>query len=284
MYLWIIAARPKTLVAVICPILVAVTLAYPNVNIYKLSLIFTFGLSIQILTNFVNDLFDFLKGADNGERLGPTRVTQSGLISIKQIKRAILLVLLTTLVSGGLLIQIAGVELLPVIAFSIIFAFLYTAGPYPIAYIGLGEIFVLFFFGPIVTASSYYILTNNISFEAILIGFGLGAISTAILIANNLRDYQTDMLANKRTSIVKFGKTFGVVEYLLALFIAFIVPICFSFESPTHFYVFFTSLFIILALPTIRNVIRDHEIEKALEATAKLLVVYSLIFIITYLA
>ncbi len=211
---WIDAARPKTLGATIAPVLIGAAFAYRAQHFDGM---WTFvallsALCIQIGTNFCNDYCDFIKGADIN-RVGPVRATQAGLISPEQMKRATVLMFVIAILLGALLVWHAGLPILLIGLFSVLFGVLYTAGPYPLAYIGLGDLFVLMFFGPVAVAGTYYVNALEWSREAALFGLVPGLLSVGILVANNLRDYQSDLAARKRTLVVLLGERFGRIEY-----------------------------------------------------------------------
>jgi 1,4-dihydroxy-2-naphthoate octaprenyltransferase len=245
---WILAARPKTLPASIVPVLLGIALSYSslspeaNDNSFLLSIaILICAMLIQILTNFANDLFDFRKGADNESRRGPTRAVQTGLISEQSIIRACTLLVLLTTALGGYLVSSGGLPILAIGVFSILFAFLYTAGPFPLAYLGLGEVFVFLFFGPIAVWGTTFILTDNSIALALIIGASVGLYSSAILAANNLRDIDSDRAARKRTLAVRFGKSFAKFEYAALAISPSLVPI----------YLFFLHSDLLLLIPAI---------------------------------
>lgn len=224
-YYWILAARPKTLIASLSPVLIGTTLAwsekYFNVWIFLLTILT--GLGIQIATNVTNDLFDFLKSSDTEERIGPVRVTQSRLLSIPQVKQGLIVIFLTTALLGSGLVLRGGMIIALLLSLALAFAILYTAGPFPIAYLGLGEFFVLIFFGPVATGCTYYLQTMHFALLPFIAGLCPGLIGCAVLIMNNLRDREQDSKFEKKTLIVRFGKTFGNWEYALCLLLPIII-------------------------------------------------------------
>lgn len=220
---WTLAIRPKTLIASISPVLIATTMAIKIGSFDWLIFLCTMctGLGIQITTNLANDYFDCLKGADTYQRKGFIRVTQAKLVSHKRMRQAIVISMLLTLLSGMYLVIIGKTLIACLLAVSLCLSILYTAGPYPLAYLGLGDLFVWFFFGPIAVSGAYYLQIGSLSLEALLAGIAPGAISTAILTVNNVRDIDEDRLANKKTLAACFGKSFGKWEYLFCLLTAF---------------------------------------------------------------
>lgn len=226
--LWIIASRPKTWVASISPVLLGTALAYAqgqfNILLFLLTLATSMG--IQITTNFANDYFDFLKGADTASRKGPLRITQAGLVSPRQMKRMVLIALAITAFSGCTLVAYGGLIISCLLALSLLFAILYTGGPAPLAYLGLGELFVFVFFGLAATGGTYFLQTGSWNLESFIAGIAPGALSTALLVLNNLRDIEEDRAARKKTLIVRFGSRFGQVEYCFCLLLS-LIPIAY---------------------------------------------------------
>ena len=208
---WIVAARPKTLAAAVVPVLVGFSLArfahWPSFAFALLGALF-----IQIGTNFVNDALDFRKGADTHERLGPLRVTQAGLLSADMVLRGAYLSFALAAVCGVPLIMRGGWPILAIGVTSIAAAYAYTGGPYPLAYHGLGELFVMVFFGVVAVGGTYYLQTLTIDRDALLAGVACGALAIVLLAINNLRDLANDRASGKRTLAARFGPRFARVE------------------------------------------------------------------------
>jgi len=215
---WIEAARPKTLGASLAPILIGAALAYRHgaFSLFATLTALASALCIQIATNFCNDYCDFKKGAD-AQRVGPVRATQAGLIAPQTMLRATVITFALAIALGAILVARGGAPILIIGILSVAFGALYTAGPYPLAYIGLGDLFVLIFFGPVAVAGTYYVNALAWSFNAVILGFIPGLLAVGILIVNNLRDYESDRLVGKRTLVVTFGETFGRLEYLVCV-------------------------------------------------------------------
>ena len=213
---WILASRLKTLPAAISPVLVGVSLAIHDGEFKPVIAFMTFlaAVLIQIGANFANDVYDFLKGSDREDRLGPTRATQSGLISPENMKKGMCLVFAMAICVGFYLASIGGWPIVWIGLASIASAIAYTGGPYPLGYHGWGDIFVFIFFGIIAVPGTYYLQSGIVSYDSILLGIPLGALSTAILIVNNLRDADTDIKSDKRTLAVRLGKPFVKIEYI----------------------------------------------------------------------
>ena len=220
---WIQAARPQTLVASLAPVICSSFLCYKyyqfNFLIFFLTVLS--AVLIQIMTNFINDLYDFKKGTDKENRLGPDRMIQKGFISENEIKNAILLLLLLSVFTGLYLVIIGGWIILVIGLSSFLFAYLYTATKFSIAYNGLGEVFVFLYFGLIAAIGTAYLQTHSYLFDSLVIGCIFGFLNMSLFIINNLRDVNEDRKNNKKTLIVFFGKKFGFLE----LFIALTVPI-----------------------------------------------------------
>jgi len=212
---WLLAVRPKTLPAAMGPVLVGSALAFQADSFQWVPalLCLLFALLIQIGTNFANDYFDFIKGADTEERQGPKRVTASGLVSLKKMRLMTAAVFLLAFIVGLGLIPYGGWGLLAVAVVSVLLGYGYTAGPFPLAYLGLGEIFVMIFFGWVAVGCTYWVQAGNINLLVILAGTAVGALSTNLLVVNNHRDVETDIKANKRTLAVRFGRGFSAFEY-----------------------------------------------------------------------
>lgn len=225
---WALATRPKTLTASIIPVVAGTALAYStgapiDWTIPVLALLVAF--CIQIATNLINDALDFKKGADTAERLGPTRVTQSGLLSSEQVLAAGITLLVLALIFGLPLIFFGGVSIGVLLVVSLICAYIYTGGPFPLAYYGFGDLFVLLFFGLASTTAVFYLQTGFINLLPLLAGLQIGCLATVLIAINNLRDYQGDAKANKRTLAVRFGKRFSRYEITLLLLIPFILSL-----------------------------------------------------------
>ncbi|RAP28146.1 1,4-dihydroxy-2-naphthoate polyprenyltransferase [Candidatus Marinamargulisbacteria bacterium SCGC AG-343-D04] len=216
---WIFATRPKTLSASIGPVFIGVAMA-SQTNLFSWDLAIITGLCavlLQIGTNLANDYLDFLKGADKTSRKGPPRMVQQGFISVNAMKRATFLSFFIAFLIGLYLVYRSDLWILFVGILSILGGYFYTAGKRPLAYLGLGDIMAFLFFGPVAVGGSYYIQTLSLSADVLVLGAGMGCLSTALLAVNNLRDYQEDKKANKRTLIVLLGTTFGRLEYSICL-------------------------------------------------------------------
>lgn len=213
---WIEAARPKTLTASISPVLLGCALAYTDgkFNWIPALLCLFVALFAQIASNYANDYFDHKKGADREDRLGPDRAVALGWVKPKSMLIATLISLGLSCIVGLFLIQYGGWELIFVGLAIAVFALAYSAGPYPLAYHGLGDVCVLLFYGVVPVVFTYYVQANTFTVGSLLAGLALGFVAINILVVNNYRDYDADKLSNKQTTIVKYGKAFGLAFYI----------------------------------------------------------------------
>ena len=222
MKVWLLAARPKTLSAAIVPVLMGSALA-PRIVWWVFACTLGGALLIQIATNFINDALDFKRGADTGERLGPLRMTQAGLLSANAVLRGAWICLFLAALCGIPLIVRGGWPLLAIGLASILMAYAYTGGPFPLAYHGLGELFVLIFFGFIAVGGTFYVQTLAFDHRALLAGFAAGSLATVLIVINNLRDIEGDQRSGKKTLAARFGVLFArfeVVVFALSPFVA----------------------------------------------------------------
>ena len=214
---WFLATRPKTLAAASTPVLIAWALAYHDKGFqWKPALIcLLFALIAQIISNFANDYFDYKKGTDNEERLGPKRTVSEGWIAPKVMLSATVTLLVLNLLLGLLLLHYGGWQLIFVGLLVAVFAFAYSGGPYPLAYHGWGDVCVFIFFGIIAVGFTYYVQTLKWNLPVTICGISSGLVIINILVANNYRDRFSDARSGKKTSIVLFGEKFGSWFYLL---------------------------------------------------------------------
>ena len=252
-----LAARPKTWIASLSPVLIGTAAASQNValdgRVFFLTLLFS--LFIQIGTNFANDYFDFLNGADTELRKGPKRATQEGWISPSAMRNATFAVFALAFFVALPLMLRAGFWSFGVAALCIAFGILYTGGPKPLGYLGLGELFVLVFFGPVAVWGAYFLQTGSSSGQVLLASLAPGLLSTAILIANNLRDEISDRAVGKNTLVVRFGHRFGCWEYGLSLFGAFLVPFALVFYFGAPLLILIASVPLLVFTPKIRGML-----------------------------
>lgn len=225
--IWLQAIRPATLPAAVAPVLLGAAAAKADGVLSWVPVLAALvgALLIQIGTNLANDYFDFKKGADTADRLGPIRVTQRGWIAPKDVARATIVTFLLALATGVYLMVHGGLPILILGIVSILCGVLYTGGPAPLAYVGLGDIFVLVFFGPVAVCGTYYVQCQALSWNAFWISLPIGLLTTAILVVNNLRDRKTDAVAGKKTWAVRFGERFTRTEYLFLVGLAYAMPV-----------------------------------------------------------
>jgi 1,4-dihydroxy-2-naphthoate octaprenyltransferase len=224
--IWLGAARPRTLPAAVAPVLVGSALAWHDGGLVASAavLCLAFALLVQIGTNFANDYYDFVQGADTVHRVGPTRAVAAGLVAPAVMKRAMLLVFGLATVAGLGLLPHGGPWLLVVGLASIACGIGYTGGPYPLGYHGLGDLFVFLFFGLVAVATTYGVQTGVLAAHTLPAAAAVGLLAANILLVNNYRDVETDAVAGKRTLVVRFGRRWARVQHGLCLGAALAVP------------------------------------------------------------
>jgi len=279
---WILASRPKTLLAAVVPVVIGTSIAVreDQYNLLAAFVALLCSILIQVGTNFVNDLYDHLAGTDTEKRVGPLRALATGLISVTEMRTGIFLTFGTAFVLGMYLVYMTGWVTLLIGILSIFAGYAYTAGPYPLAYNGLGDIFVFTFFGFVGTVGTYYVQAGDISALAFWASVPVGALITNILVVNNYRDVEQDEIAGKRTLAVKFGKGFTRIQFLLFTIVSYIVPFIVYFTFHHRLIVFLPLLSIPLAIKLIKMLytLEGHELNKTLELTAKLSLIYGILF------
>ena len=208
---WILAARPRTLGAAIVPVVSGCALAFAAGGFDPLAsaLALICAIFIQIATNYFNDAIDHAKGADTSERLGPVRATSAGLLSARAMMTGGAVCLIVATILAIPLVLHGGWPILALGIVSLVLSYAYTGGPFPLAYLGLGEIFVVLFFGVFAVTGTFFLNTLEISWAPVLAGLQIGLHSSVLLAVNNLRDLQTDLAANKRTLAARFGLSFA---------------------------------------------------------------------------
>lgn len=281
--IWIAAARPKTLAAALVPVLIGSSLAYNNgaFNLIVSLDALLCALLIQIGTNFANDYYDALKGADTDVRVGFTRATSSGLITPSMMMRATIITMGLAFVFGLYLVWHAGWVILLIGVLSLIFGILYTGGPFPLGYNGLGDIFVFIFFGFAAVMGTYYVNTLHWSVASFWASIPAGALSTNILVVNNLRDIESDRPAGKKTLGVLFGENALRYEYLIMILLSFAIPPHFYFRLHYSWPVFLSFISIPLAIKLLRTIWSEKDKSRfnaILEKTAQFMVIFGLLF------
>jgi 1,4-dihydroxy-2-naphthoate octaprenyltransferase len=280
--LWFLAARPRTLPAAIAPVLVGTSLAISEDTFRPLAFVAALvgSVFIQIGTNLSNDYSDARRGADTEDRLGPVRVTAGGLLPPRRVLVGTYLAFGVAVAAGAYLAAVAGWELLLVGVASIVAGVLYTGGPRPYGYEGLGELFVFLFFGVVAVTGSYYVQTEDLTWEAFALSVPVGLLAAAILVVNNIRDADTDRRAGKRTLAVKLGRERARVLFVAMLVVAFAVPLVVAAAGGLSWWLVLTVLAWPLAPPLIRTVRTRTDgpaLNGALAATGRLLGVFSLL-------
>ncbi len=279
---WALACRPATLTAAIAPVLVGCAVALHQVPLRMDAVMATLlGASLlQIASNFANDVFDFEKGADTGERLGPTRAVQAGLLSSRQMKTGLGVVIGLSLLVGAYITFLAGWPIVVIGLSSIVAAVAYTGGPYPLGYHGWGDVFVFLFFGLVAVTGTVFVQTGGMSPFAFTAAVPIGALATNILVVNNLRDRHTDELANKRTLAVRLGRRGALLQYLGQLMISYLVPVFIYYQFAASPWVLLPWISLPLAVKNWRavQVEEGRALNAVLVATAKLVFVFGLLF------
>ncbi len=291
-----LAARPQTLPAAAAPVIVGVGLAVGAGTFAPLpALAALVGAAlIQIGTNFANDYYDAIQGADTDDREGFTRVVASGLIEPAEVKRAMWLTFAAAIGVGTYLVYVGGVPILVVGLASVAAGIAYTGGPYPLGYHGLGDVFVFVFFGLIAVTGTYYVQAaallagafplwipeGTVTLSAAVASLPVAALSTNILVVNNVRDREEDAATGKRTLAVRFGYRFSRVQYVGLLALAYVTPFWFVATGDG-----LTVLLPLLTLPLAASVARTvltetsgDALNPALESTGKLLAAYAVAF------
>lgn len=280
---WLSAARPKTLAAAVVPVLVGASIAW-NDQLFRFdttAVALFCAFAIQIGTNFANDYFDFVKGADTDERLGFERATAAGHIKPNTMKFATILTMLTAFIAGLYLVWIGGWIVLAIGLASLLFGVLYTGGPYPLGYNGLGDIFVFIFFGFVAVMGTYYVNALEWSELSAWASIPVGALCVNILVVNNLRDVDQDRIAHKRTLGVLFGERALRIEYISMLAISFLSLAVIFTIYPLSYWIFLP----LLSLPEairlnylIRNNRDKRTLNDTLGHTARFMFLFGVLF------
>jgi len=293
---WLIAARPQTLPAAAAPVIVGVGLAVESgvfAPFPALAALVGAAL-IQIGTNFANDYYDAIQGADTDDREGFTRVVASGLIEPAEVKRAMWLTFAAAIIVGTALVYVGGVPILVIGLASVAAGIAYTGGPYPLGYHGLGDVFVFLFFGVIAVTGTYYVQAaalaagafplwipeGTVTLAAVVAGLPIAALSTNILVVNNVRDIREDAQTGKRTLAVRFGYRFSRAQFLGLLALAYATPFWFLARG-YGLTVLLPLVSLPLAAAVARTVVTEtagEALNPALESTGKLLAAYAVAF------
>ena len=278
---WILAARPKTLAAAATPVLIGCSLAYTDGTFQWIPavLCFLFAFSMQIDANFINDYYDYLKGSDREDRLGPERACAQGWITLSAMKKGMIAITLLSCFWGLLLLRYCGWEMIPVGLLCVLFAFLYTAGPYPLAYHGWGDVLVIVFFGFVPVGCTYYTMAHDWTWNVTIACAACGLVSDMLLMLNNYRDREQDKISGKRTLVVRFGEKVGRYAYLWLGIIATAICSYYAFhEMPMASLL--PLVFLVPHFTTWRQMVRIYqgkELNIVLGKTARNIVVFGLL-------
>lgn len=295
---WVMAARPQTLPAAAAPVIVGTALAIHEGVFAPLPALFAFvgAALIQVGTNFANDYYDAIKGADTDDREGFTRVTQSGLIPPERVKQATIVTFALAILSGTYLVYVGGLPILVIGLVSVLCGWAYTGGPYPLGYHGLGDLFVFVFFGVIAVMGTFYVQAaavapvgpfpttippGTVTLEAFIASLPIAAISTAIIVVNNVRDKETDEVAGKRTLAVRLGYRWSRVEYVALFALAYLVPVRLWLVDGFGLGVLAPVVTVPYAAVLARTLCTRTDgdaLNPALEGTGKLLAMYAVLF------
>jgi 1,4-dihydroxy-2-naphthoate octaprenyltransferase len=278
----VLACRPPTLTAAVSPVLVGIACAIAEHRFRAGPALAALvgAMLLQIGANLANDVFDYEKGADTAERLGPLRAAQAGLLTPQALRRAMVFVFAAALGVGVYLTTVAGPVIVAIGLASIASAILYTGGPFPLGYNGLGDVFVLVFFGFVAVWGTAFVEMGRVPALAVWASIPVGALATCILVVNNVRDCETDVKARKRTLVVRFGRAFGLYEYVVLVAAAYLVPVVLLALRSRSFTVLLPLVTLPVAVRLTRSLFRDsgRPLNATLVGTARLLFLHSLLF------
>ena len=279
---WILAARPRTLFAAAAPVVVGSSIAIRDGGfaLWPSLAALSGALLLQVGSNLANDVFDYQRGADAADRVGPLRVTQAGLLTPAQVLRGMWIIFALSLIPGLYLAARGGWPVVAIGVSAIAAAILYTGGPLPYGYKGLGEIFVFVFFGVVAVSGTYYVQTGTLTWLVIAASIPIGLLTSAILGVNNLRDMGPDRAAGKITLAVRLGMRGARIEYLLLLGLAFAAPPALFAAGLASAWVMLAWLSVPLAERQARIIVTQSgaALNNALAGTALLTFVFSLLF------
>ncbi len=278
---WFLALRPKTLVAGLVPVAVGSGVALRDGRFEPLVALAALvgALLLQVGTNLANDYYDFMRGADTAERLGPPRATQQGWLEPRAVLRGAFACFGAAFVVGLYLVSVGGLPIVLIGLASIAAGFAYTAGPFPLAYHGLGDVFVLVFFGFVAVGGTYFVQAQAVSAAALWAAVPVGLLGVALLAVNNTRDAKTDAAAGKRTLVVRLGTRFGRAEWFACILVSALVPVGLWGAGLATAAVLLPLLSLPLAVPPGRLVLRAEgaALNEALAGTARLQLVFGLL-------
>lgn len=281
---WLLASRPATLPAAAVPVIVGAAAAVSESAVFR-PLVFAAtllaALLIQIGTNFANDYFDFRSGADHEGRLGPMRVTQSGLLDPPVVRRGIVVAFGAAAALGLYLAWVGGWTIVLIGLFSILCGLAYTGGPWPFGYHGLGDVFVFLFFGAVAVTGTAFLQSGQWSGFALLVSMPIGLLVTNILVVNNLRDIDTDRAARKNTLAVMLGDRGTRIQYSILMVTAYAIPLFLAVTDQTRRWLLLPWLTAPLAFPMVRQILgglKGRDLNSILERTGRLLLAFGVLF------
>ena len=280
---WILATRPKTLPASISPVLVGWGIAFGigKFEIFPALAALVVGIAIQIGTNLINDVLDFLKGTDTKERMGPLRVTLSGLLTPRQVWAGVAVSYGAAALAGLYLAFVAGWQVILLGVVCMLAGFFYTAGKYSFTNIGLGDLFALLLFGLGGVCGTTFVIAREIPLQAWMGGIAAGALVTNILIVNNIRDVITDRKAGRKNIALVFGRKAAEGEYIFMLVLAYAIPLILLIPGRATPWILLPILSIPVAVRTyimLHSTPSSPQLNPILAGTAQVLLVYSLLF------
>lgn len=282
LHAWVLSCRPKTLSAAAAPVMVGLGASFHEGPIRLVPALVTLlgAWLLQIASNLANDVFDHEKGADTDERLGPTRAVQAGLLSPQQMKKGLVICLFLALLTGVYLSWIAGPVIIGIGLVSMVSAVAYTGGPYPLGYHGLGDLFVMLFFGFVAVCGTAFVQLGHVPTLAVWAALPIGAVTTNILVVNNLRDRYTDAKVGKHTLAVRFGRKGALIEYVSMYLLAYSTPLLLWLGASITAAILLPLLTLPLALQNVVGVRKDEgrELNHHLVQSAKLVFMYGLTF------
>ena len=278
---WVLAIRPKTLPASVTPVIVGSALAFSDGSLKILPFLAALlgSLLLQISVNLANDYFDYVKGFDTEDRIGPIRVTQSGLVAPYKVRNAMLFTIFLVICIGIYLIMVAGWPILAAGVASVLAALMYSGGPYPLASHGLGDLFVFIFFGFVAVCGTYYVQAMQITLLVLVASIPIGFLITAILVVNNLRDINTDAKVGKRTLAVILGERTTRIEFALLLAASYFLTVLLWELKGQNLWMLLPLLSIPFAWKTGRMVMVriGPVLNEALASTARLSLIYGVL-------
>ena len=283
---WVLAARPATLPAAAVPVLVGTAAAIGEGFVFRptvFAVTLLCALLIQVGTNFANDYSDFVRGADTNARLGPVRVTQSGLLSQSAVRSGIIVAFGAAVLLGAWLVLVGGWPIIAIGVLSVLSGLAYTGGPFPLGYHALGDVFVFLFFGVIAVTGTAYLQSGEWSLYALALSIPVGLLVTNILVVNNLRDRETDIIAGKRTLAVRIGDRATRAQYAGFAALAYVVPVFLATIGDFEAALLLPILTLPLAFVLVKRVLggaSGRELNPLLEQSGKLLLFFGVLLAI----